>query len=473
MQAIKQDKKSLFVLLLVFLTFGLSMITLSSSALAWDGFDGSGSDGVSGSAEGSDGFSGVSGSAEGSDGLDGGAEGFDGFDGVEGSVEGDDDFYGDGLYDDDFYDDDFYDVDAFPGGFDNLGGWEGGGGGDGGSGSGPVCGNYIPESGEQCDDGNNLNGDGCSSVCQTEITVAANTAPTLSIPDKTVNEDDGFLNNLVDLFSYVVDDFTSALSMVFSIVAQTSANIISCSLDAGRFVDCATQSNQNGFSDVMVSATDESGLTTMQTFRINVNPLNDAPTVNIAKPGSKVDADEEFDFVADASDADGDALAFLLDFGDGTTETGTVAGNKIESSHSYENEGTYTITVTVYDGSSAAMDFLDVNAEGGLSDPKKIIYVGSLAFDREFAKPGDDLYLFVNYENAGTMDLKDVRTTAIIPELGIRSSAAKSEVDDNKGATEKLLLEIPEDAPAGRYWVEIVVDIDGDRRIKYRPIDII
>lgn len=32
----------------------------------------------------------------------------------------------------------------------------------------PVCGNHVIESGEQCDDGNTQNGDGCSSVCQTE-----------------------------------------------------------------------------------------------------------------------------------------------------------------------------------------------------------------------------------------------------------------------------------------------------------------
>ena len=33
----------------------------------------------------------------------------------------------------------------------------------------PVCGNGIVEEGEQCDDGNTVNGDGCSSTCQTEV----------------------------------------------------------------------------------------------------------------------------------------------------------------------------------------------------------------------------------------------------------------------------------------------------------------
>lgn len=41
-------------------------------------------------------------------------------------------------------------------------------GGGGGGGGGAVCGNHIVEAGEQCDDGNTVSGDGCSSTCQNE-----------------------------------------------------------------------------------------------------------------------------------------------------------------------------------------------------------------------------------------------------------------------------------------------------------------
>jgi cysteine-rich repeat protein len=40
--------------------------------------------------------------------------------------------------------------------------------GSGSSGTGAVCGNGIIETGEQCDDSNLVDGDGCSSSCQTE-----------------------------------------------------------------------------------------------------------------------------------------------------------------------------------------------------------------------------------------------------------------------------------------------------------------
>ncbi len=41
------------------------------------------------------------------------------------------------------------------------------------SGRGPVCGNNLLETGEQCDDGNTVNGDSCDDSCQIEKKVKA------------------------------------------------------------------------------------------------------------------------------------------------------------------------------------------------------------------------------------------------------------------------------------------------------------
>ena len=70
---------------------------------------------------------------------------------------------------------------AKPSGFRAYGGGRGGGGGGGGDSNdndnsnhnnhdgGPVCGNGVIESGEECDDGNAVSGDGCSSACEKEV----------------------------------------------------------------------------------------------------------------------------------------------------------------------------------------------------------------------------------------------------------------------------------------------------------------
>jgi len=61
---------------------------------------------------------------------------------------------------------------------------------------GPVCGNGVVESGEQCDDGNTNSGDGCSATCQTEAPPpppptapgGAAPAPPPAVPTKVILE---------------------------------------------------------------------------------------------------------------------------------------------------------------------------------------------------------------------------------------------------------------------------------------------
>jgi cysteine-rich repeat protein len=62
-----------------------------------------------------------------------------------------------------------------------------------GSNPSPVCGNSQTESGEQCDDGNTNNGDGCSSTCQNEFCGDGNTQGGLSeqCDDGNTNNGDG------------------------------------------------------------------------------------------------------------------------------------------------------------------------------------------------------------------------------------------------------------------------------------------
>lgn len=333
--------------------------------------------------------------------------------------------------------------------------------------SGPDDNIIGPGDGTQTDTGGNDGGGAGGPV------VVINAAPTLSIPDQNVNEDAGFLDNLVDLFSFAADDVTAVASLVFGFVSQSAPTIISCSLDSGRFVDCTTQANQNGFSDVTVSATDSGGLTTFDTFRVNVNSVNDGPSVNIVEPDDDVEEDAEFDFLATATDPENDPLTYTLDFGDGTIITGNVVGGEVEATHTFTEEGEFTITVTVSDGSTTASDSVIIGSDESItSDVHAIIYIGGIAFDKESYRPGDNVKVFLNFENQGQEDLNDVRSTAIIADLGIRSNAEKVEADENDEQVETLFLELPKSAKKGRYMVELVIDIDGDRRIKYRPIDI-
>ncbi|MCF7846655.1 MAG: PKD domain-containing protein [Candidatus Gracilibacteria bacterium] len=74
---------------------------------------------------------------------------------------------------------------------------------------------------------------------------------------------------------------------------------------------------------------------------------NLVPTAQITSitPGNSGDINTEFSFFATGSDADQDELEFSWDLGDGTT----VSSKKVEK-HAYAEKGTYTVTLSVSDG---------------------------------------------------------------------------------------------------------------------------
>ncbi len=79
-------------------------------------------------------------------------------------------------------------------------------------------------------------------------------------------------------------------------------------------------------------------------------PVNTAPTADAGGPyAAKTGASISFDGTG-SSDADGDALTYSWDFGDSMSGTGATP------SHAYASAGTYTVKLTVSDGTDSASD---------------------------------------------------------------------------------------------------------------------
>ncbi len=77
------------------------------------------------------------------------------------------------------------------------------------------------------------------------------------------------------------------------------------------------------------------------------NPNND-PVASLSATPLSGTAPLEVTFTASGTDADGDTLSYTIDYGDGTSGTGT------SSTHIYTEAGNYTATVTVTDGNGGS-----------------------------------------------------------------------------------------------------------------------
>ena len=104
-----------------------------------------------------------------------------------------------------------------------------------------------------------------------------NLPPVVSnLPDINLNEDDGFVDNLINLTAYAVDDLLPPESLTYSIKTQSNSSVVTCSIDAQLFLDCNTQANQFGVSNVVIEVSD--GFNTgSDTSDVVVSPINDPP----------------------------------------------------------------------------------------------------------------------------------------------------------------------------------------------------
>jgi len=182
------------------------------------------------------------------------------------------------------------------------------------------------------------------------ITVSrVNDAPVISgVPDQSLQEDSGLNNDIIDLFTFASDEEDPDTSLTFSITSQSDTGVVSCSLDSNRFIDCTTQADQNGVSDVTVQVSDTGGLTDTDTFRVTVTAVNDAPTIT-STAVTTATVGLTYTYNVDATDADGDTLTFsLTTFPSGMTinsATGVITWTPTNS-----DIGSNPVTVEVSDG---------------------------------------------------------------------------------------------------------------------------
>jgi len=142
-----------------------------------------------------------------------------------------------------------------------------------------------------------------------------NSPPVLSgIPDITLEENEDFTEEAIDLFDFASDNEDADSELDFSITTQTNTGLINCFIVSNRIVHCSDPTiNGTGTSTITVRVTDTEGLTDTDSFVIQVlagNENNDPtisglPDITVQEnDGSQNDVIDLFEFAFDNEDSD-------------------------------------------------------------------------------------------------------------------------------------------------------------------------
>ncbi len=104
------------------------------------------------------------------------------------------------------------------------------------------------------------------------------------LPDVTICEDSGLNEHLIDLWDYTDDPDQNDDELSFRVVSQSNIAIADCNVISDRWIDCDTQPNQFGTSDIVIEVNDGYGAVDTDEFTLTVNPVNDAPMVSNTIP---------------------------------------------------------------------------------------------------------------------------------------------------------------------------------------------
>ncbi len=126
--------------------------------------------------------------------------------------------------------------------------------------------------------------DGSSILVGSYTVTIPNTVPLINplLPDVDIMQNSGLSQDLMNIWDYVDDAESPDNELTYEIIGESNLGVVDCSIrnnDTGAWVDCETQQNQFGYSDITIRVTDNQGLFAEDIFRVNVIQLNNPPVI--------------------------------------------------------------------------------------------------------------------------------------------------------------------------------------------------
>ncbi|MCP3100454.1 Ig-like domain-containing protein [Myxococcus sp. K15C18031901] len=204
-----------------------------------------------------------------------------------------------------------------------------------------ICGDGVLGGSELCDDGNQLSGDGCNSVCEVEPGYTCtgqpsvcdnNAAPTVEDVQATTAED-----TPVGITIHAADPDGDVLTFSFTLPGH---GVLS---GTGASVTYTPNANYVGNDTFQVTVSDGKKQATA-TVSITVSPVNDAPVATSATVTVNYNTSTPITLVA--TDVDGDALTFTATAPSHGTLSGTGAQLLYTPATDFQGADQFTFTAT-------------------------------------------------------------------------------------------------------------------------------
>jgi len=282
-----------------------------------------------------------------------------------------------------------------------------------------------------------------------------NVAPVLAQPsDMTVNEGGTATQQLT-----ATDADVPANTLTFSKVSGPLFMTVS----GGGLISLAPGSNDAGTYPASVRVSDGIANDT-KSFTITVNNVNNAPTANAGGPYTGVVGIAVTFNGTGSSDPDGDVLSYSWDFGDASSGTGST------TSHAYAAPGSYTVVLTVSDGTLSDTDTTTVTIVDFF--PATVFTTGGNKTIRlASGKPQSCFQLQPDNASFDVLNVDLTSVTANYNSVSIHAIAGKTSVDGDKngdGITEITACFSKDDLrvlfagqPTGDYTITLKGDVNG------------
>ena len=157
---------------------------------------------------------------------------------------------------------------------------------------------------------------------------------------------------------------TITLSGTYSDLGVNDTHTVEWEFDDGTIIEASTVErtySEPGTYTATFTATDNDGARDSQTITITVN--NSAPTITSLTGDTNISEGETARFNASATDPSNGELTYIWDFGDDSEQL-LVNRNSLPVSHTYADNGNYTVTLTVEDEAGAlSISTLNITVE--------------------------------------------------------------------------------------------------------------